>query len=74
MTGCYQTHTGAHQHRTWEWHKHTLAPPIPHVSQWFRDSGYLTCNLQPTTGKIGGLRRGRLSKIDLNFFLNDPEK
>ncbi len=77
MTGCYQTHIGAHQHRTWDWHKPTLIPPVRHVSQWFRDAGYFTCNLQPppSQGKKGGLHGAAGSgKVDLNFFLRGPDK
>src|SRR6476659_276407 len=54
MTGRYQTNIGAHQHRTWEWHKKPLAAPARHVSEWFRDAGYFTCNIQPGGGKKQG--------------------
>ena len=76
MTGCYQTKIGAHQHRTWNWHKQPLPPPTRHVSEWFRDAGYFTCNLQPTDPKRQkGLHGAEGSgKVDLNFFLNAPDK
>lgn len=76
MTGCYQTQIGAHQHRTWEWHKRMLTPPVRHVSQWFRDAGYFTCNLQPpAAGRKGGMHGAAGSgKVDLNFLLNAPDK
>jgi N-sulfoglucosamine sulfohydrolase len=76
MTGCYQTQLGAHQHRTWQWHKRTLPPPIRHVSQWFRDAGYFTCNLQPPQGKKSGGMHGAAGsgKVDLNFLLNGPDR
>jgi len=76
MTGCYQTRLGAHQHRTWEWHKRSLPSPIRHVSQWFRDAGYFTCNLQPPKGKkAGGLHGAEgAGKVDLNFFQDAPDK
>ncbi len=74
MTGCYQTLLGAHQHRTWEWHKRTLLPPVQHISQWFRDAGYYTCNLQPAHHHGGMTGAAGNGKIDLNFFLNTPKK
>jgi arylsulfatase A-like enzyme len=77
MTGCYQTLLGAHQHRTWDWHKPTLQRPVQHVSQWFREAGYFTCKLQPAkaTGAKGGLHGAAGSgKVDLNFFLNGANK
>lgn len=76
MTGCYQARIGAHQHRTWNWHKKPLPPPIRHVSEWFRDAGYFTCNLQPADPKKQkGLHGAAGSgKVDLNFFLNAPDK
>lgn len=33
MTGCYQARIGAHQHRTWQWNKRALEPPIRHISE-----------------------------------------
>ena len=54
MTGRYQTNIGAHQHRTWEWNKKPLPAPARHISEWFRDAGYFTCNLQPAGGKKAG--------------------
>jgi len=76
MTGCYQTQIGAHQHRTWQWHKRTLPRPIRHVSEWFRDAGYFTCNLQPPPEKRSGGMHGAAGsgKVDLNFLLNGPDK
>ncbi len=77
MSGNYQTHIGAHQHRTWNWNKRTLAAPIRHVSEWFRDAGYFTCNLQPSGPQKpkGGLHGAAgAGKVDLNFFLNASDK
>ena len=81
MSGCYQNRIGAHQHRTWEWNKRPLPPPVRHISEWFRDAGYFTCNLQPAqprkkTGNPRDSVHGAAGsgKIDLNFFLNAPEK
>jgi uncharacterized sulfatase len=39
MSGRYQNNIGAHNHRTWEWHKQTLPAPARHISEWFRDAG-----------------------------------
>ena len=68
MTGRYQNSIGAHNHRTWEWNKPTLATPVKHVSDWFREAGYFTCNLQPEKAKRkppnGAAGAG---KVDLNF-------
>jgi arylsulfatase A-like enzyme len=81
MTGCYQNYLGAHQHRTWQWNKRTLPPPVRHISEWFRDAGYFTCNLQPSQPKkktgnprdsVNGAEGS--GKVDLNFLLNAPEK
>jgi arylsulfatase A-like enzyme len=75
MTGCYQTQLGAHQHRTWQWRKRTLPSPVRHVSQWFRDAGYFTCNLQPAPDQRRGGVYGAAGagKVDLNFLLNAPD-
>jgi N-sulfoglucosamine sulfohydrolase len=68
MTGRYQNNIGAHNHRTWEWHKPTLAAPVRHISDWFRDAGYYTCNIQPLKQKGGGPNGAAGSgKVDLNF-------
>jgi len=68
MTGRYQNNIGAHNHRTWEWNKPTLPAPARHISDWFRESGYFTCNLQPEKAKRkpanGAAGAG---KVDLNF-------
>ena len=80
MTGCYQNHIGAHQHRTWEWNKRPLPAPVRHICEWFRDAGYFTCNLQPAQTKRTGNPRDSVhgsagsGKVDLNFWLNAPEK
>jgi arylsulfatase A-like enzyme len=66
MTGRYQTNIGAHQHRTWPWHKQQLAPPARHICDWFRDAGYFTCNIQPGGKKAGRGAEGS-GKVDLNF-------
>jgi N-sulfoglucosamine sulfohydrolase len=70
MTGRYQTNIGAHQHRTWEWNKKPLPAPARHISEWFRDAGYFTCNIQPGGGKKAGRGAEGSGKVDLNFFLN----
>ncbi len=80
MTGRYQTNIGAHQHRTWNWNKRPLPPPARHVCEFFRGAGYFTCNLQPADLKKHGTAREQMhgaagsGKVDLNFFLNAPEK
>jgi len=76
MSGCYQTNIGAHQHRTWNWHKRPLAQPKKHVADWFREAGYFTCNIQNTgPNRTKGLQGAAGSgKVDLNFFRNAPEK
>jgi Arylsulfatase A and related enzymes len=75
MTGRYQTNIGAHNHRTWEWNKKPLPAPCRHVSEWFRDAGYFTCNLQPAPGaKKQANGAAGAGKVDLNFFLNGQEK
>lgn len=71
MTGRYQNNIGAHNHRTWDWHKRTLPAPARHVSEWFRDAGYFTCNLQPERSQRKALNgAGGSGKVDLNFYLN----
>ena len=78
MTGCFQTFTGCHNHRTWAWNKQVLPSPIAHVADWFRAAGYFTCNLQPAGGKLKG-EKAKLNgpagsgKIDLNFVINGPK-
>src|SRR5579872_6540586 len=75
MSGCYQTKIGAHQHRTWQWHKTQLPQPSRHISEWFRDAGYVTCNLQPATPRKGGLHGAEGSgKVDLNFLNGGSDK
>jgi arylsulfatase A-like enzyme len=75
MTGRYQTSIGAHNHRTWEWNKKPLVRPVRHISEWFRDAGYFTCNLGAAkAGKKQGRGAEGCGKIDLNFYLNGPEK
>lgn len=75
FTGRYQTNIGAHNHRTWEWHKRPLAAPVRHVSEWFRDAGYFTCNLQPPPGQRKGMNGAAGSgKVDLNFHLSGPDR
>jgi arylsulfatase A-like enzyme len=72
MTGRYQTNIGAHQHRTWQWHKRQLAPPARHICEWFREAGYFTCNIQPTGGKGRGAEGS--GKVDLNFLAGGADK
>ncbi len=67
MTGCYQTRIGAHQHRTWPWRKPALKPPVRHISDWFRDAGYFTCNLKPAKAARGLHGAAGSGKVDLNF-------
>lgn len=76
MTGCYQTKLGAHQHRTWDWHKNRLPAPVKHIAEWFQDAGYFTCNIQPTGPGKGKGPHGSLGsgKVDLNFFSNAPKR
>ncbi|MEO8128606.1 MAG: sulfatase, partial [Bryobacteraceae bacterium] len=75
MSGRYQTNIGAHNHRTWEWHKKPLAAPAKHICDWFRDAGYFTCNLQPPPGQrkqVNGAAGA--GKVDLNFHSNAADK
>lgn len=82
FTGCYQTFTGTHQHRTWAWNKRPLPVPVRHLCDWFRAGGYFTCNLRPSAEQMNEIdpetRRRRLwgdrgsGKIDLNFTVNEP--
>lgn len=83
MTGCYQTRIGAHHHRTWAWRKPVLQSPVRHISDWFRDAGYYTCNLQPAETKDprkpGGAHASLhgaagSGKVDLNFYRDGPDK
>ncbi len=74
MSGNYQTRIGAHQHRTWQWNKRPLPPPVRHISEWFRDAGYFTCNLQPVKRSNGLHGAAGSGKIDLNFLLNTPDR
>jgi arylsulfatase A-like enzyme len=75
MSGRYQNNIGAHNHRTWEWHKRPLPAPAGHISEWFRNAGYFTCNLQPERGKRKPLNgAGGSGKLDLNFVLTGANK
>jgi arylsulfatase A-like enzyme len=71
MSGRYQTNIGAHNHRTWDWHKKKLPAPAMHVCDWFRDAGYFTCNLQPPPGRRTATNGAAgAGKVDLNFLSN----
>ena len=75
MTGCYQTNIGAHQHRTWEWHK-TRCPARPaHLRMVSRRRIF---HLQPAAADpakaSGPARRAGSGKVDLNFFFNATDK
>jgi arylsulfatase A-like enzyme len=73
MSGRYQNNIGAHNHRTWDWHKQHLPAPAQHISDWFRDAGYFTCNLQPPPGQRKPANGAAGSgKVDLNFHANGP--
>jgi N-sulfoglucosamine sulfohydrolase len=75
MTGRYQTNTGTHNHRTWEWNKKPLAAPGKHLCDWFRDAGYFTCNLQPPPGRRTAVNGAAgAGKVDLNFHSNGKDK
>ena len=75
MSGRYQANIGAHNHRTWEWHKKRLAAPASHVCDWFRNAGYFTCNLQPPPGQRKDVNGAAGSgKVDLNFHSNANDK
>jgi len=74
MSGRYQNNIGAHNHRTWDWNKRTLAAPAKHLSDWFRDAGYFTCNLQPPPGQRKAVNGAAGSgKVDLNFLANGSD-
>jgi arylsulfatase A-like enzyme len=75
MSGRYQANIGAHNHRTWEWHKKPLAAPAQHVCDWFRGAGYFTCNLEPPPGQrklVNGAAGS--GKVDLNFLSNAADR
>ncbi len=75
MSGRYQNNIGCHNHRTWEWHKQEIAAPGKHVSDWFRDAGYYTCNLQPPKGQRKAANGAAGSgKVDLNFHHGGGDK
>ena len=75
MSGRYQANIGAHNHRTWDWHKKPLAAPAAHISDWFRDAGYFTCNLQPPPGERKGVNGAAgAGKVDLNFHSTRPDQ
>jgi hypothetical protein len=74
MTGNFQTRIAAHNHRTWAWRKQPLPPPVKHISDWYRDAGYFTCNLQPSGGGKGLHGAAGSGKVDLNFYRNDVKK
>ncbi|HXJ38647.1 MAG TPA: sulfatase [Bryobacteraceae bacterium] len=73
MSGRYQNNIGAHNHRTWEWHKRPLPAPAKHISEWFRDAGYFTCNLQPAKKAAVNGAAGS-GKVDLNFHAGGADK
>jgi arylsulfatase A-like enzyme len=75
MSGRYQTNIGAHNHRTWEWHKKRLAAPAKHLCDRFRQAGYFTCNLRPPPSQQKGLHGAAGDgKVDLNFHSNAADK
>jgi arylsulfatase A-like enzyme len=75
MSGRYQTNIGAHNHRTWEWHKKRLIAPARHICDRFRQAGYFTCNLQPPPGQRKALNGAAGSgKVDLNFHSNAADQ
>lgn len=75
MSGRYQTNIGAHNHRTWDWHKKPLAGPAAHLCDWFRNAGYFTCNLQPPPGKRTAANGAAgAGKVDLNFHSSRPDQ
>jgi uncharacterized sulfatase len=74
MSGRYQNNIGAHNHRTWDWNKRTLAAPAKHLCEWFRDAGYFTCNLQPPPEQRKAVNGAAGSgKVDLNFLANGAD-
>jgi N-sulfoglucosamine sulfohydrolase len=62
-TGVYQTSFGGHHHRShrkgYSDYPYPLPDPIRHVSEYFRDAGYFTCNSDETFSRAG--------KEDYNF-------
>lgn len=75
MSGRYQTNIGAHNHRTWDWHKQPLTAPARHLCDWFRDAGYFTCNIQPPPGQRKATNGAAgAGKVDLNFHSSLADK
>mgnify|MGYP003339604555 FL=1 len=52
MTGMYQTTIGAHNHRTWQWNKRPLPSGVRTITDYFRDAGYFTANLDRKSTRL----------------------
>jgi N-sulfoglucosamine sulfohydrolase len=72
MTGNYPMAFGAENHRTAKADKKPLAAPMAHVAEWFRRSGYYTCNLRPEGGRGRANGASGSGKLDLNFLVAGP--
>lgn len=68
ITGMYQTSIGAHNHRTFSEFKKPLPDGIAPITEYFREAGYYTVNVQPST-KAGRKKPGPhgSGKTDFNF-------
>jgi N-sulfoglucosamine sulfohydrolase len=64
MTGMYQTTIGAHQHRSHRDDGYTLPPGVRVLTDWLRDAGYYTANVETFPPGIGFRGTG---KTDWNF-------
>jgi N-sulfoglucosamine sulfohydrolase len=60
MTGMYQTSIDAHNHRSHRNDGYVLRPPVAVITEFFRRSGYYTCN-------CAGLSYRKPGKTDWNF-------
>jgi len=63
MTGMHQTSIGAHHHRSHRTNAYALRPPLAVLTEYFRRTGYYTCN-------CAGLNYKQPGKTDWNFTPN----
>lgn len=64
MTGMYQTTIGAHNHRSHRDDGYQLPDGVKLLTEWFRDAGYYTANIQKLPRAVGFAGAG---KNDWNF-------
>jgi uncharacterized sulfatase len=65
MTGMYQTSIGVHHHRSHRYDDYTLPEPVKVFTDYFRSTGYFTCN-------CAGLDWQKPGKTDFNFKVEKP--